>query len=327
MAATWSPIWSPIWCRMVADRLAVVCEPACVSDALPAGAGAWLAGARVRTLPAAIVPVLVGTAAARGVDGPLIAWRAVAAGVVALALQVATNYANDYSDGVRGTDDPGARTGPVRLVGWGLKEPRAVKRAALACFGVAGLVGLTLAVAVGWELVVVGALSIAAGWFYTGGARPYGYLGLGEIFVFVFFGVVATVGSTYVQIEQVTALSLAASVPVGLLATALLVTNNLRDIPGDRVVGKQTLAVRLGDARTRMLYVAMLAGAFTLVVPVAVSRPAALIALFAAALAGGPIRRVRAGASGPGLVPVLVATGKVQLVFGALFAAGLALSA
>lgn len=294
---------------------------------LPSGFAAWVAGARVRTLPAAVVPVLVGTAAARGVDGPLIAWRAVAAAVVALALQVATNYANDYSDGVRGTDDPGARVGPVRLVGWGIAEPMAVKRAAMLCFAVAGLAGLALAVVVGPELVVVGALSMAAGWFYTGGPKPYGYLGLGEVFVFVFFGVVATVGSTYVQVEEVTTLSLLASVPVGLLATALLVTNNLRDIPGDRVVGKQTLAVRLGDARTRTVYVGMLVVALVLVAPIAIDRPAAAVATVAGVLAVRPIAAVRGGASGSALVPVLVDTGKVQLVFGVLLAAGLVVSA
>ena len=285
-----------------------------------------MAGARLRTLPAAVVPVLVGTAAARGVDGPLIAWRAVAAGVVALALQVATNYANDYSDGVRGTDDPGARVGPVRLVGWGLKEPRSVKRAALAGFAIAAIVGSALVLAVGWELLLVGLASIAAGWFYTGGSRPYGYLGLGEVFVFAFFGVVATVGSTYVQVERITGLSLLVSVPVGLLATALLVTNNLRDIPGDTVAGKQTLAVRLGDSRTRSVYATMLVGAFALVVVTAAWRPAALLALGAASLAIRPIRVIRSGASGPGLIPVLVATGKVQLVFGILLATGLAVS-
>ncbi len=294
---------------------------------LPTGAAAWVAGARVRTLPAAVVPVLVGTAAARGVDGPLIAWRAAAAAIVALALQVATNYANDYSDGVRGTDDPGARVGPVRLVGWGLKEPRAVKVAAMVSFAVAGVVGLALAVAVGPELLAVGVVSIAAGWFYTGGPKPYGYLGLGEVFVFVFFGVVATVGSTYVQVEEVTGLSLLASVPVGLLATALLVTNNLRDIPGDRVVGKQTLAVRLGDARTRTLYVVMLGAAFLLVAAVVVERPWAALAFLALPLAARPIALVRGGASGPALIPVLAATGQVQLAFGLLLAAGLVASA
>ena len=272
-----------------------------MSEPLPTGAAAWIAGARVRTLPAAIVPVLVGTAAARGVDGPLIAWRAVAAGVVALALQIATNFANDYSDGIRGTDDPGARIGPVRLVGWGIKEPKAVKRAALICFGMAGLAGLALAAAVGWELIVVGVVSIAAGWFYTGGPKPYGYLGLGEVFVFVFFGVVATVGSAYVQLDRITGLSVLASIPVGLLATALLVTNNLRDIPGDQVAGKRTLAVRLGAARTRILYVSMVVVAVAFALVLAVSRPAAAIAVLAGAFAVTPIRAVRQGAAGPAL--------------------------
>jgi len=239
---------------------------------------------------------------------------------------VATNYANDYSDGIRGTDDPGGRVGPVRLVGWGIKEPGSVKRAALVCFAIAGVAGLALAVAVGWELLAVGAASIAAGWFYTGGSRPYGYLGLGEVFVFVFFGVVATVGSTYVQVEEVTGLSLLASVPVGLLATALLVTNNLRDIPGDTVAGKQTLAVRLGDARTRTLFVAMLVAALQLVVPIALDRPAAAFALLAAVPALRPIRLVRSGAAGRELIAVLGSTGQVQLVFGLLLALGLAIS-
>ncbi len=291
-----------------------------MSDVHPTGAAAWIAGARPRTLPAAVVPVLVGTAAATG-DGPaVVAWRAVAAGVVALALQIGTNYANDYSDGVRGTDDPGARVGPVRLVGWGLKEPSAVKRAAFLSFGVAAVAGLALAAAVGWELIVVGALCMAAGWFYTGGSRPYGYLGLGEVFVFVFFGVVATVGSTYVQIERITWLSVLASVPVGLLATALLVTNNLRDIPGDRVVGKQTLAVRLGDERTRHVYVGMLVVAFACAVAISIARPWAIVSLLAFGLALEPVRVVRCGSAragahrglgrhGPGAVGVRRAPG------------------
>ncbi len=298
-----------------------------MSESLPSGAAAWVAGARVRTLPAAIVPVLVGTAAARGVDGPLIAWRAVAAAVVALALQIATNFANDYSDGVRGTDDPGARVGPVRLVGWGIKEPGAVKRAAFVCFAVAGLAGLALAAAVGWELIAVGVVSMAAGWFYTGGPRPYGYLGLGEVFVFVFFGVVATVGSAYVQLDRITGLSVLASVPVGLLATALLVTNNLRDIPGDEVAGKRTLAVRLGAERTRLMYAGMLVVAFGCAVVISVVRPWAIVSLLAFALAVEPVRAVRAGAEGPALIAVLVSTGKVQLAFGVLLSVGLAISA
>ncbi|MGH9286851.1 MAG: 1,4-dihydroxy-2-naphthoate polyprenyltransferase, partial [Acidimicrobiales bacterium] len=252
------------------------------SVAAPVGWRVWLAGARPRTLPAAVVPVLVGTACVAG-RAEVVAWRAVAAGVVALALQVGTNYANDYSDGVRGTDRGDRRVGPLRLVGSGLRSPGAVKRAALTSFLVAGVAGLTLAIAVGWELLVVGALAIAAGWFYTGGPRPYGYLGLGELFVFVFFGIVATTGSAYVQEETLSGLALAASVPVGLLATALLVVNNLRDIPGDTASGKRTLAVRLGDRRTRWFYVALLVGAVVMVPVVAAvgDRAGAALALAA----------------------------------------------
>jgi 1,4-dihydroxy-2-naphthoate polyprenyltransferase len=288
----------------------------------------WIAGARPRTLPAAVVPVLVGTAAAAG-ETDLIAWRAVAAGVVALALQVGTNYANDYSDGVRGTDDPAARVGPVRLVGSGIKGPGAVKRAALLSFGVAGLAGLMLAAAVGWELVAVGAAAMAAGWFYTGGRHPYGYYGFGELFVFVFFGVVATVGSAYVQHEELRALPLVASVPVGLLATALLVVNNLRDIPSDAASGKRTLAVRIGERRTRVLYVVLLVIAFATVPLVAglFDRPAAAAALVAVVVARRPVIGVLEGSRGPELIPVLVTTGEVQLVFGLVLAAGLWFSA
>jgi 1,4-dihydroxy-2-naphthoate octaprenyltransferase len=297
---------------------------------VPGGAdvGVWVAGARPRTLPAAVVPVAVGTACAVG-EGPdgLIWWRAGAALVVALAIQVATNYANDYSDGIRGTDE--RRVGPVRLVGQGLAAPSAVKRAAFAAFAVAGVAGLALTVAVGPELVVVGAASFLAGWFYTGGPRPYGYAGFGEVFVFVFFGVVATAGSAYVQTGKLTGLALGASVPVGLLATALLVVNNLRDIPGDTAVGKRTLAVRLGDARTRALYVALLVGAFIAVPLVAGlgGRPLGALALLALLLAQQPVLQVLQGAAGAALVPVLGATGRVQLAFGALLTTGLALSA
>ena len=182
---------------------------------------------------------------------------------MALALQVGTNFANDYSDGVRGTDDPGRRVGPVRLVGWGIQPPGAVKRAALLSFGVAVVAGLGLAAVVGRRSCSWSAPPrSAAGWFYTGGSHPYGYYGFGELFVFTFFGVVATAGSAYVQTDELWALPLVASIPVGLWATALLVINNLRDIPGDTESGKRTLAVRIGDARTRWLYVAMLVVAF-----------------------------------------------------------------
>ena len=286
----------------------------------------WLAGARPKTLPAAVVPVLVGTAAAAngdlGDDGGLILWRFLLAMVVSLALQVGVNYANDYSDGVRGTDDE--RVGPLRLVGSGLVEPRTVKRAAFAAFGVAAVAGLGLAIATSWWLVAVGLASILAGWFYTGGSNPYGYLGLGEVFVFVFFGLVASVGSTFVQTEQVDPWPVLVAVPVGLLATALLVTNNLRDIPTDAESGKQTLAVRLGDRRTRVLYVAMMAVAAALVVWVGAAwRPPALLGLVGFAAAVRPCRRVLSGATGMELIPVLVDTGRVQLLVGLGLAVGL----
>jgi len=282
----------------------------------------WLLGARLRTLPAAIVPVAVGTAT---VSTPVIAWRAVAALVVAVAIQVGTNYANDYSDGIRGTDT--VRSGPPRLVGSGLAAPAMVRRAALLSFAVAGVFGLALAIAVSPWLLVVGAVSFAAGWLYTGGPRPYGYIGLGEVFVFVFFGLVATVGSAYVQTSSISGVAVLAAVPVGLLAVALLVTNNLRDIPGDTQSGKTTLAVRLGDPLTRRLYVGCLAAA-ALCVPVIAAvghAPFALVGLAAFALAAAPVSIVLRGAKGPGLIPVLVATGRVQLAFGALLSLGLIL--
>ena len=256
-----------------------------------------------------------------GASGQFIWWRAALALVVSLAIQVGTNYANDYSDGVRGTDD--VRVGPVRLVASGLKPAGEVRRAAYGSFAVAAAAGLGLAAAAGWWLILVGAACIAAGWFYTGGPRPYGYAGFGELFVFVFFGVVATTGTAYVQMGRLTGLALAASVPVGLLAVALLVVNNLRDIPGDTRSGKRTLAVRVGAPATRNLYVATVLAPFALAAAIAVSRPGALLALLALPLALDPIRRVRAGESGPDLIPVLGATGRLQLAYGALLSVGI----
>ena len=283
----------------------------------------WVLGARPRTLPAAVVPVAVGTACAVG-EGGIIVWRAGAALVTALAIQVGTNYLNDAADGERGTDT--GRVGPVRLVATGLASASAVKRAALVSMLVAAVAGLALSLAVGPQLLIVGAASFAAGYFYTGGPRPYGYAGLGEVFVFVFFGLVATVGSAYVQIEHITAVAVVAAIPVGLLSTALLVVNNLRDIPTDGPAGKHTLAVRIGAPATRVLYVVLLAAAFV-VVPAfgALGRPQAAIALAAVLLARRPAQRVLEGAAGPALIPVLGDTGRVQLLFGALLAAGLVL--
>lgn len=285
----------------------------------------WVQGARPRTLPAAVVPVIVGTAVAVGERGDGITWwRVGAALVVALALQVATNFVNDYADGVRGTDDN--RVGPVRLVASGLATASQVKLAALAAAVVAGAAGLALAVAVGPEVLVVGVASFAAGYFYTGGPKPYGYVGLGEVFVFVFFGLVATVGSAYVQLDRVTGLAVGAAIPVGLLATALLVVNNLRDIPTDARSGKRTLAVRLGDGPTRALYVALVAGAFVAVPLLALRRPFALLALLGLGLAERPLRRIAAGTSGMALIGVLGDTGRLQLGFGVLLSVGLAVS-
>ena len=290
---------------------------------MKAPAAKWVAGARPRTLPAAVVPVAVGTAVA-GAQGEVVWWRAAATLVVALAIQVGTNYANDYSDGIRGTDQ--RRVGPTRLVAEGLATPSSVRLAALLSMAVAGVVGLMVSIAVGPELLLVGVLCFAAGWLYTGGPRPYGYAGFGEVFVFVFFGLVATAGSAYVHLERVTGLGLLASIPVGLLATALLVTNNLRDIPSDTSAGKRTLAVRLGETWTRLLYLGCLLGAFLLVPIIALAQPFALAALAAAPLARGPAKAVASGAAGRRLVPALVATGKLQLVFGALLALGIAIS-
>jgi 1,4-dihydroxy-2-naphthoate octaprenyltransferase len=289
----------------------------------------WIAGARPRTLPAALVPVLVGTAAAAGMNGDinslkgLVVWRFVAALIVSLALQIGVNYANDYSDGVRGTDAD--RVGPMRLTGSGRKKPGAVKRAAFLSFGVAAVAGLGLAAATTWWLIAVGLVAIAAAWFYTGGPRPYGYAGLGEVFVFVFFGVVATTGSAFVQIERVTPLTLLVSIPVGLFATALLVVNNLRDIPGDTESGKRTLAVRLGDKRTRIFYVVLVVLPF-LTVPFLCglsARPLGALSMIAVLFARIPVQRVIEGARGPALIPVLGATGRVQLIFGVLLSVGL----
>ena len=276
-----------------------------------------------------MVPVAVGTAAAiEGGHGlGLDWWNATAALVVSLALQVATNYANDYSDGIRGTDDPGARVGPARLVGDGLATPREVKLAMLLAFGAALVAGSVLVLRIGFELVPVGVVAVAAGWFYTGGPKPYGYAGLGEVFVFCFFGLVATVGSTYVQLERVTWLSVGCGVSIGALATALLVINNLRDIPGDTRAGKRTLAVRLGDRNTRVLYALLMALPFVLLPFVAglSGRPVAALGFAAILLSTPPLTAVLGGATGPALIPVLAATARVDLVYGVLVAIGLSI--
>jgi 1,4-dihydroxy-2-naphthoate polyprenyltransferase len=283
----------------------------------------WLAGARPRTLPAALAPVLVGTGAAIALHGN----RWLPAGlalVVALALQVAVNYANDYSDGRRGTDAD--RVGPMRLVGSGAATPRQVLVAAGVSFAVAAVAGLGLAALSSWWLVAAGAVCIAAAWTYTGGPLPYGYRALGEVFVFVFFGLVAVVGTTFVQTRTLPGLAFAVSVPIGLLIVAILVVNNLRDIEGDAVAGKRTLAVLLGDRRTRLLFVGLFVVAFAVIAAVGVARPWALLGLLAAPLAVPPARTVLAGGRGPVLIGALQGTGRLTLVTGILLGAGLALS-
>jgi len=287
-----------------------------------ADAREWLAGTRPRTLPAAVVPVLIGTGVAFGY-GRFSWWRALLALVVALALQVGVNFANDYSDGVRGSDE--RRVGPVRLVAAGLAPPRQVLSAAFLSFFVAGAAGLVLAAVTAWWLVAVGAGCVAAAWFYTGGPRPYGYHGLGEVFVFAFFGVVAVAGTAYVQMGRLSWLGLAASVPAGLLACALLIVNNLRDIHGDTLAGKRTLAVRLGDARSRTAYTLTILAPFCCAAVIAVYRPFTLLVAVTLPLAWLPVQSVRAGASGPALIRALGQTGRLQLAFGVAFAIGLAI--
>jgi len=283
----------------------------------------WVAGARPRTLAAAWVPVAVGTAAGRlSAPGGVAWWRAAAALVVAVLVQVGTNYANDYADGVRGTDRD--RVGPLRLTASGLASPARVRAAALVSFAGAAGAGLALAAVAGWWLVAVGLSCFAAGWFYTGGPRPYGYLGLGEVFVFVYFGLVATVGSAFVQHGRFSALAVVVSVPVGLLSVGLLEANNLRDLDADRVAGKRTLAVRVGAARAPWLYLGAVGLALASVGLVGWLRPAGLLALAAAPLAVGPCALVRCR-RGRDLVPALAGTGRLQVAVGVLLTLGLAL--
>lgn len=291
----------------------------------PSGAALWFAGARPRTLPAAVVPVVVGSAVAIFL-GDFRPERALLALVVSLALQVGVNYANDYSDGIRGTDD--VRVGPIRLVGSKLVPASSVKRAAFLAFAVAAIAGLVLSLLTSPLLILVGLSAILAGWFYTGGPRPYGYAGLGEVFVFVYFGIVAVMGTAYVQTESISALSLYCAIPIGCIATALLVVNNLRDIPGDTRSGKRTLAVRLGDPNTRTMYLALLGLAFGFLGVVAVVAESVLpmLAVGAIPVAAQQTKIVRSGAKGRDLIALLGGTGRLQLIFGVLLSVGLALA-
>jgi 1,4-dihydroxy-2-naphthoate octaprenyltransferase len=280
----------------------------------------WIAGARPRTLPAAIVPVVVGVAVVKA-TGAVSWWRAGLALVVSLAIQVGTNYANDYSDGVRGTDRD--RVGPLRLTATGLATPHAVRNAAFTSFGLAAVAGLVVALSTSPFVLVAGAAAIAAGWFYTGGRHPYGYAGYGELFVFVFFGLVAVIGTVYVAGRHIPAIAWYAAVPVGANTVALLVVNNLRDIPTDAATGKRTLAVRVGAPATRWFYVSLLVVAQLFVILVERYRHHALLGLVAIVPAVAPVRRVLSRAEGRDLVPALGMTGMVQLIFGAALAAGI----
>jgi 1,4-dihydroxy-2-naphthoate octaprenyltransferase len=274
----------------------------------------WLAGARPRTLPAAVAPVLAGTGVAAYHDG-LVWWKALLALVVAVALQVGVNYANDYSDGVRGTDAD--RVGPMRLVGSGAAQPAEVKRAAFLSFGVACLAGLVLALATSVWLVVVGAACVAAAWFYTGGRRPYGYHALGEVMVFVFFGLVAVVGTTYVQTGTFPLAAWYAGAGVGALACAVLVANNLRDRPTDHEHGKRTLAVVLGDQQTRYFFAFLVGLAAIMLLGIVIVTSAWALVAFAFVIPVAPgVRAVLGGAHGRDLVPVLQAVGVAELVYG-----------
>jgi 1,4-dihydroxy-2-naphthoate octaprenyltransferase len=275
----------------------------------------WLAGARPRTLPAAVAPVLAGTGVAAYLDGS-VWWKALLALLVALALQVGVNYANDYSDGVRGTDAD--RVGPMRLVGSGAAPAAEVRRAAFVCFAVACVAGLVLAVTTSWWLVAIGLACIAAAWFYTGGSRPYGYHALGEVMVFVFFGLVAVVGTTYVQTGSLPLPAWYAGAGVGALACAILVVNNLRDAPTDRGTGKRTLAVVLGDEQTRYFFVFLVALAAIALLGVVLETSAWALVAFAFVIPVTPaVRRVLDGSRGRDLVPALQEVGVAELVYAA----------
>ncbi|EYT51046.1 1,4-dihydroxy-2-naphthoate polyprenyltransferase [Brachybacterium muris] len=295
----------------------------------------WIEGARPRTWPAAVAPVAAGTGSAiwqlrsigeldAGIVATVVLPRALLALAVALALQIGVNYANDYSDGIRGTDDD--RVGPFRLTGSRAAAPATVKRAAIGSLAAGAVFGVVLIAVAGiWWALVVGAAAVAAAWFYTGGKKPYGYLGLGELFVFVFFGLVAVNGTAYAITLRFGWVALLASIAIGLLAVAIMLTNNLRDIPTDTVAGKRTLAVRLGDRGTRLLFAATMLLPFVLMVPVMVVQWPVALVLLALPFAIIPARTVLRGAAGRDLIPVLGASGKLELLFSLLLLAGLVL--
>lgn len=279
----------------------------------------WVLGARPRTLPAAVAPVLVATALA-GKNASVI--PALLALFVSLALQVGVNYANDYSDGIKGTDDN--RVGPTRLTASGLATASSVKRAAFIAFGLAAFAGLALALMTSLWLIAVGLAAIFAAWGYTGGKNPYGYLGLGELFVFIFFGVVATVGTYYVQVEKITLDAVLASIPMGTFSCALLAINNIRDRALDEPAGKKTLAVRLGDKKARLFFTLLIIAGY--LAALAMGKPWVLLTLITVPAALSLLRGVHRGAQGRELIPYLAKTGQLQLLFALTFSISLVLS-
>lgn len=279
----------------------------------------WILGARPRTLPAAIAPVAVATALAGSEAAVLPALLAL---FVALALQIGVNYANDYSDGIRGTDND--RVGPIRLTASGIATPQSVKRAAFISFGLSAVAGLALAAMTSWWLIAVGAAAILAAWGYTGGKNPYGYIGLGELFVFIFFGLVATVGTYFVQVEEITLDSILISIPMGTFSCALLAINNIRDRALDAPAGKKTLAVRLGDRKARYFFAALISLGY--IATLLLLEPWALLTLVTAPIALSLVRGVLGDAQGGALIPYLAKTGKLQLQFSILLSLALVLS-
>ncbi|MFI7668703.1 1,4-dihydroxy-2-naphthoate polyprenyltransferase [Nocardia sp. NPDC049526] len=288
-----------------------------------ATAAQWIEGARPRTLPNAIAPVLAGTGAAASIDGA-VWWKAVLALLVSLALIIGVNYANDYSDGIRGTDD--VRVGPLRLVGQKLASPAAVKNAAIISLAIGAVFGLVLVIATAWWLLLVGMACLAGAWFYTGGSKPYGYSGFGELAVFVFFGLIGVLGTEFVQAERVEWAGLVLAIGVGAFSSAVLVANNLRDIPTDTESGKVTLAVKLGDPRTRTLHLALLAVPFIATLLLVVRTPWALVGLVAVPLAVRANAPVRSGKGGLELIPALRDSGLALLAWSAVTALALGIA-
>lgn len=283
----------------------------------------WIQGTRPRTLPNSIAPVIVGAAAAHHIDEFNTLYTVLAL-VVSIALQIGVNYANDYSDGIRGTDDN--RVGPFRLTGSGAAEPAKVRLAAFIALGIGALAGIALVVLSGhWWMLAFGAVCIAGAWYYTGGKRPYGYAGLGEIAVFLFFGPAAVLGTLYVQSGEATGIGIGAAIAMGAISSAVLVANNLRDIPTDSVSGKRTLAVVLGDKDTRRLYLALVAVPFLIAVGMTVRVPYALLAFLAAPILLPAMKRVVTGRGGRDLIPVLQFTGFAMLAWAVLISVALVL--